>query len=85
MSSVVKDNRREGVEFVHEEDGSITAKDRETGIARGGRTRSEALANLAEVLALEEGEGEPIEDSDAFLRNLGINPEEKVEDEPPWE
>lgn len=85
MSSVVKDNRRQDIEFVHEKDGSITAKDRETGLARGGRTRSEALANLAEVLALEEGEGEPIEDPDAFLQDLGIDPEAKTDDEPPWE
>ena len=85
MSSVVEENRFEGVEFVCEDDDSITARDRETGLARGGRTRSEALANLAEVLALEEGEGEPIENPDAFLRDLDIDPDESATDEPPWE
>lgn len=85
MSSVVEDDPAEGVEFVREDDGSITARDEETGVARGGRTRSEALASLAEVLALEEGEGNAIDDPDAFLRDLGIDPDETVEDEPPWE
>ena len=85
MSSVVEENHSKGVEFVCEDDGSVTARDRETGLARGGQTRSEALANLAEVLALEEGEGEPIEDPDAFLRDLDIDPDENTTDEPPWE
>ena len=66
----------EGVVFIREDDGSVTAKDLETGLARGGDTRAEALAQLAEVLALHEGDGEPIEDSDAFLREeLGLDPE----------
>lgn len=66
----------EGVEFYEEEDGSITALDLETGRARGGETRGEALIQLAEVLILEEGGGEPIEDEDEFLREIGIDPEE---------
>lgn len=78
MASVVKENRSEGVEFVREDDGSITARDRKTGLARGGRTRSEALANLAEVLALEEGSGESIEDPEEFLQNLDIDLEENA-------
>lgn len=67
----------EGVEFVREEDGSVTARDLETGLARGGETRSAALAQLAEVLALEEGRGESIDVPEAFLREeLGIDPDE---------
>lgn len=67
----------EGVEFVREEDGSVTARDLETGLARGGATRAEALAQLAEVLALEEGRGEAIDDPETFLREeLGIDPDE---------
>lgn len=67
----------EGVEFVHEEDGSITAVDLETGIARGGETKAEALRMLSEVLALDAGGGEPVEDPDAFLRDVfGIDPDE---------
>jgi hypothetical protein len=68
----------EGVEFVREDDGSITARDLESGLARGGDTRAEALAQLAEVLELHEGGGEPIEDPDAFLREeLDVDPDER--------
>lgn len=71
----------EGVEFVREEDGSVTARDLETGLARGGSTRSEALAELAEVLALEEGRGEPIDDPETFLREtLGNDSDEAADD-----
>lgn len=71
------DTGEEGVEFVHEEDGSITARDLETGLARGGDTKAEALSQLAEVLTLHEGGGEPIDDPDAFLREeLDIDPDE---------
>jgi hypothetical protein len=78
MASTTKDGPEEAgaVEFIHEADGSITARDTETGLARGGETRAEALAQLAEVLALEHGEGEPIDDEDAFLEEIGIDPEE---------
>lgn len=69
----------EGVEFVEEDDGTITARDLETGLARGGDSRAEALAQLAEVLELHEGGGESIENPNEFLRDeLGINsPEEE--------
>lgn len=70
-----------GVEFIHEDDGSITARDIETGVASFGDTKAEALAMLAEALALHEGEGEPIEDEDEFLREIGIDPDD-VPDEP---
>ena len=78
MASATKDGSEEsdGVDFIHESDGSITARDRETGLARGGDTRAEALSQLAEVLALENGEGERIDDEDAFLEALGIDPDE---------
>ncbi|PSQ21865.1 hypothetical protein BRD04_05800 [Halobacteriales archaeon QS_9_67_17] len=67
------DDDLEGVEFVREDDGSITARDLETGLARGGDTRAQALTQLAEVLALEAGDGERIDDPDAFLQNIGID------------
>jgi len=78
MASATRDDNTEpgGVEFIRESDGTITARDTETGLARGGDTRAEALSQLAEVLALENGEGEPIEDEDTFLEDLGIDPEE---------
>lgn len=62
-----------GVEFIRENDGSITARDLETGLARGGDSRAEALAQLAEVLALDAGEGEPVTDDD--LREMGLDPD----------
>lgn len=85
MASTSRDGTHEGVEFVHEDDGSVTARDLETGLARGGDTRAEALAQLAEVLRLQEGGGETIEDPDAFLRGeLDIDPDElEASDEPP--
>jgi len=78
MASATSDrDESEGIVFVHEDDGSVTARDLETGLARGGDTRSEALAQLAEVLALHEGGGEPIDDPDEFLRaELDIDPDE---------
>jgi hypothetical protein len=78
MASATKDGTEESgrIEFIHESDGSITARDTETGLARGGDTRAEALSQLADVLALENGEGERIDDEDAFLEELGIDPDE---------
>jgi hypothetical protein len=67
MASTSRDGKREGVEFIREDDGSVTARDLETGLARGGETRAEALAQLAEVLRLEAGGGEPVDDPDEFL------------------
>lgn len=76
------DDRVEGVEFIHEADGSITARDIETGVASFGETKAEALAQLADAMALRNGEGgEPIEDEAAFLREIGVDPEE-IPDEP---
>lgn len=81
MASTSRDEAsEEGVEFIREEDGSVTARDLETGLVRGGDTRAEALAQLAEVLELHEGGGEPIDDPDEFLRDeLGIEPDDVEE------
>jgi hypothetical protein len=80
MASATRDAPdEEGVEFIHEEDGSITAKDIETGVASFGDTKAEALRMLAEAIELHEGGGESIDDPDAFLEEeLGID----VADEP---
>lgn len=86
MASATRNDDSIGVEFIHEADGSVTARDIETGLARGGETKAAALASLAEVLALADGAGEPIDDPDAFLRDeLGIEPNEKNVEAPPWE
>lgn len=75
MARTTRGDHSNAVEFVHEDDGSVTARDLETGLARGGRTRGEALKHLAEVLILEEGGGEPIEDPEEFLRTeLDVEP-----------
>jgi len=74
MASATRNGEPNGVEFVREDDGSITARDTETDLARGGDTRAEALSQLAEVLVLHEGGGEPLTDDD--LEELGLNPDE---------
>jgi predicted RNase H-like HicB family nuclease len=75
------DARQEGVEFVHEDDGCITARDLETGVASYGETKAEALAMLAEALALHAGEGEPVDDED--LREFGLDPDEDGDEDLP--
>lgn len=71
----------EGVEFVHEEDGRITARDIETGVASYGDTKAEALAMLAEALELYAGGGEPVDDED--LREFGLDPDAEGDEELP--
>ena len=71
MASATRDlNNGEGVEFIHEDDGSITAKDIETGVASFGDTKAEALRMLAEAIELHEGGGEPVTDEDLEERDL---------------
>jgi predicted RNase H-like HicB family nuclease len=80
--STFADDETEGVVFVHEDDGRVTARDTETGIASYGDTKSEALAMLAEALALDDrDDDEPL--SDAALRELGLDPEDTGEEELP--
>ena len=85
MASASRDREREGVEFIHENDGSVTARDLETGIQRGDNTRVVALARLAEVLRLENGGGAPIDDPDRFLEEaMAIDTDDlEAHDEPP--
>jgi len=73
MASTTRDNRADGVEFIHEDDGRITARDLETGVASYGETKAEALVMLAEALSLYAGEGERV--IDETLRELGLDPE----------
>lgn len=85
MSTATDDHRNEGVEFTYEDD-LVTARDIETGVAASGSSKAQALAMLAEALALHEGGGTPIDHEDQFLRDIGIDPAEIDEDEspPPW-
>ena len=85
MASTSRDGKRDGVEFIYEDDGSVTARDLETGLQRGGDTRAEALVQLAEALRLEAGVGEPIDDPDRFLEEeMDIDADDlAARDEPP--
>jgi predicted RNase H-like HicB family nuclease len=83
MASASRDGDENGVHFLHEDDGSVTAVDEETGLARGGDTKSQALAQLAEALTLHEGGGDPIDDPEAFLQaELDLESSEDDEERP---
>lgn len=70
------------IRLVEEDDGGWSAIDEVVGVASCGDTREEALNMLDEAVALHKGEaGESIEDEDAFLEEIGIDPEE-IPDEP---
>ncbi|WP_276258642.1 type II toxin-antitoxin system HicB family antitoxin [Haloglomus litoreum] len=67
------------IRLVENEDGWWTAIDEATGVASQGETREAALENLDEAVALHEGGGDPIEDEEAFLREVGIDPDDVEE------
>lgn len=82
MATQTRDeSEEEGVEFVHEDDGSITARGKETGVASFGETKAEALRMLADALTLHEGGGEPVTDED--LEEWGIDPDDVDDKELP--
>jgi len=81
MATATRDDGSEGVTFIHEDDGQITAVDLETGVASFGNSKPEALAMLAEALELHEGGGEPVTDAD--LKAWGLNPDEERDRELP--
>jgi hypothetical protein len=62
------------VAFTREADGTLTARDSETGLARAGHTRAEALARLAEALAetTPDDGGVDAADPDALLDGEGL-------------
>ncbi|MEF8786291.1 MAG: hypothetical protein V5A45_10195 [Haloarculaceae archaeon] len=72
MASATRDeSSEEGVEFIHEDGGQITARDLETGVASFGETKTEALRMLAEALELHDGGGEPVTSED--LEEWGLD------------
>lgn len=73
-----------GVEFVHEDDGRVTARHIESGVASFGETEAEALRELADALDSHSGQGEEIEDPETYLEELGIDVEIGSEGPPPW-
>lgn len=80
-SATREDSSEEGVEFIHEEGGRITARDLETGVASYGETKTEALHMLAEALELHEGGGKQITDED--LEAWGLDDVESDDKELP--
>ena len=64
-----------GVEFVYENDGRVTARHVESGVASFGETEAEALRQLADALDSHFGHGETIDDPEAYLKKLDIDVE----------
>jgi hypothetical protein len=82
MASATRDEPpEEGIEFIHEADGSITARDLETGVASFAEPKTEALRMLAEALELHEGGGEPVTHED--LEEWGLDDAEPGDKELP--
>lgn len=67
------------ITLIEEVEGGWSAVDEDLGVASCGNTPEEALEMLDEAVALHQGEGEPIED--AFLEELGLDPDD-VDDKP---
>ena len=85
MASTTRENRNGGVEFIHEDDGRVTAKDIETGVASFGDDRAEALRMLADALDAYYGNGEPVDESE-LAAELGLDEAEAgSEGRPPWD
>ena len=80
-SATREESPEEGVEFIHEDGGRITARDLETGVASFGETKTEALRMLAEALELHEEGGAPVTDED--LEEWGLDDIESGETELP--
>lgn len=84
MTTTNRSDEGVDVRFSYEEN-LVTATDVETGVAASGDSKADALAELADALTLHEGGGEEIEDKDAFLREIGLNPTAvTVKQTPPW-
>jgi hypothetical protein len=74
----------DGVEFIYEDDGRITARHVESGVASFGDTEAEALRQLADALDSHFGHGEEIKDPEAYLVKRGIDVEIGEAGSPPW-
>ncbi|GAA0296920.1 type II toxin-antitoxin system HicB family antitoxin [Halarchaeum salinum] len=62
-----------GIQFIHEDDGRITAVDEEMGVTSFGETKTEALRMLAEALVLYERDDDPVIDMDLEEFGLKLN------------
>jgi len=73
-----------GVEFIQEDDGRVTARHVDSGVASFGDTEAEALRQLADALDSHFGHGETIDDPEGYLEKLGIDVEIGEGGAPPW-
>lgn len=73
-----------GVEFVRGDDGRVTARHLASGVASFGETEAEALRELADALDSHFGDGEEIDDPEAYLDELDIDVDIGSEGQPPW-
>ena len=74
----------DGVEFVHEDDGHVTTRHVESGVASFGDTEAEALRRLADVLDSQFGDGEATDDPEAWLAEQGTDVGIGSDGPPPW-
>jgi len=63
------------IEFVQEDDGRVTARHLASGVASFGDTEAEALRQLADALDSHFGNGEEIDDPQAYLEERDIDVE----------
>lgn len=85
MSSSTRDgDAHDGEIRLWREDEWWIAEDVETGVTTQGETRTDALSNLDDAVALRTGEAGD-EPTESELRDAGIEPDDNVtgEDEPP--
>ena len=73
-----------GVEFVYEDDGRVTARHLDSGVASFGDTEAEALRQLADALDSHFGDDEDINDPEAYLKEMGVDVEIGSAGDPPW-
>jgi NAD(P)-dependent dehydrogenase (short-subunit alcohol dehydrogenase family) len=73
-----------GVEFIYEDDGRVTARHLQSNVSSYGDTETEALRQLADALDSHFGHGEPIDDPEAYLAEKGIDVEIGSAGSPPW-
>jgi predicted RNase H-like HicB family nuclease len=79
MASSTRDNNREHEDEIRmwREDEMWVITDVETGVTTQGDSREEALEMLDEAVGLHKGEiGEEIDDEEAFIEEIGIDPDE---------
>lgn len=74
MPSIL-DFSRSRSKSINEDDGRVTARHVETGVASFGKTEAEALRELADALAAHRGEGKPINDPEELLEEQEIDVE----------